>query len=167
MIQEKIKSLTELLPLAAEEKKRGKKIVFTNGCFDLLHAGHVEYLEEARKSGDLLVVGLNSDRSVRSIKGVSRPVNTQTARAVVLAALEAVNYIVVFNETDPLELILEIKPDIVVKGGDWPVNRIVGAKEVKAYGGSVKAIPYVPGYSTTDLIEKIRNLELGVGGGER
>lgn len=159
MIQEKIKSLTELLPLAAEEKKRGKKIVFTNGCFDLLHAGHVEYLEEARKLGDLLVIGLNSDRSVRAIKGTARPVNTQTARAVVLAALECVQYVIVFNEADPLQLILAIKPDILVKGGDWPAAEIVGAKEVKAYGGSVKIIPFVPGYSTTDLIEKIRSLE--------
>ncbi len=159
MIQEKIKSLTELLPLTAEEKKRGKKIVFTNGCFDLLHAGHVEYLEEARKLGDLLVIGLNSDRSVRAIKGSARPVNTQTARAVVLAALECVQYVILFNEADPLQLILAIKPDILVKGGDWPAAEIVGAKEVKAYGGSVKTIPFVPGYSTTDLIEKIRGLE--------
>ena len=160
MLQEKIKSLTELLPLVAEEKKQGKRIVFTNGCFDLLHAGHVEYLEEARKHGDLLIVGLNSDRSVRTIKGNSRPVNTQTARAVVLAALEYVSYVVIFNEADPLEAILAIKPDVLVKGGDWPITEIVGAKEVKAYGGSVKTIPYVPGYSTTDLIEKIRSLEL-------
>ncbi len=159
MIQEKIKSLIELLPLAAEEKKRGKKIVFTNGCFDLIHAGHVEYLEEARKLGDLLVIGLNSDRSVRAIKGIARPVNTQTARAVVLAALECVQYVILFNEADPLQLILAIKPDILVKGGDWPAAEIVGAKEVKAYGGSVKTIPFVPGYSTTDLIEKIRGLE--------
>lgn len=160
VIQEKIKSLTELLPLAAEEKKRGKKIVFTNGCFDLLHAGHVEYLEEARKLGDLLVVGLNSDRSVRAIKGTARPVNTQTARAVVLAAMECVQYVILFNEADPLQLILAIKPDILVKGGDWLATEVVGAKEVKAYGGSVKTIPFIPGYSTTDLIEKIRNLEL-------
>lgn len=159
MIQEKIKSLTELLPLVAEEKERGKKIVFTNGCFDLLHAGHAEYLEEARKLGDLLVVGLNSDRSVRAIKGTSRPVNTQTARAVVLAALECVQYVILFNEADPLQLILTIKPDILVKGGDWPAAEIIGAKEVKAYGGSVRTIPFVPGYSTTDLIEKVRNLE--------
>jgi D-beta-D-heptose 7-phosphate kinase/D-beta-D-heptose 1-phosphate adenosyltransferase len=159
MIQEKIKSLTELLPLADEEKKRGKKIVFTNGCFDLLHVGHVEYLEEARKLGDLLVVGLNSDRSVRAIKGTARPVNTQTARAVVLAALECVQYVILFTEADPLQLILAIKPDILVKGDDWPATEIVGAKEVKEYGGSVKTIPFIPGDSTTDLIEKIRGLE--------
>ena len=154
-MHEKIKSLAELLPLIMEKKSHGGKIVFTNGCFDLFHVGHVEYLAEARKLGDFLVVGLNSDRSVRMIKGLSRPINTQTARAVVLAALGCVDVVVLFDETDPLPLILSIRPDILVKGGDWTLNEIVGAKEVQEDGGRVMTIPYIPGYSTTDLIEKI------------
>lgn len=160
MTTEKIKTLNELVPLIADKKKEGKKVVFTNGCFDLLHAGHVQYLEEAKKTGNLLVIGLNSDRSVKALKGAARPINTQTARAVVLAALECVDYVIVFNAADPLALITALKPDVLVKGSDWPVDEIVGAKEIKACGGVVKTIQYVPGYSTTALIERIRSSEV-------
>ncbi|MBI1976660.1 MAG: D-glycero-beta-D-manno-heptose 1-phosphate adenylyltransferase [Candidatus Omnitrophica bacterium] len=160
MAQEKIKPLSELVLLITDKKKEGKKVVFTNGCFDLLHAGHVQYLEEARRMGDFLIVGLNSDRSVRALKGTARPINTQTARAVVLAALECVDYVTIFNEADPLALITALKPDVLVKGSDWPADQVIGSKEVKADGGVVKTIRYIPGYSTSNLIEKIRSLEV-------
>jgi rfaE bifunctional protein nucleotidyltransferase chain/domain len=132
-------------------------VVFTNGCFDLLHKGHVTYLERARRQGELLVVALNSDESVARLKGPERPLNRLADRLEVLAALESVDYVTWFEEDTPLELIRVLKPDVLVKGGDWPVERIVGASEVLARGGKVRSLPYIEGHSTTRLIEKARS----------
>jgi D-glycero-beta-D-manno-heptose 1-phosphate adenylyltransferase len=133
-----------------------KRVVFTNGCFDLLHPGHVDLLVRAKSLGDVLVVGLNSDGSVRRLKGRGRPVVGQEDRAYVLSALESVNYVVLFDQDTPLELITLVQPDVLVKGGDWPVERIVGREAVLARGGEVLSLVLLPGYSTTDLIERIR-----------
>jgi len=138
-------------------KSVGKKIVFTNGCFDILHKGHVMYLEQARKQGDFLVLGLNSDCSIRSIKGPDRPINKEESRARVLAALGCVDLIVLFKEETPLNLIKQVMPDVLVKGADWPIEKIVGAKEVIAHGGAVITVPMVESFSTTNLINTIQN----------
>jgi len=138
-------------------RKEGKKIVFTNGCFDIIHAGHVDYLEKAKKLGDVLVVGLNSDESVRRLKGKERPVNIQEHRKRVLEALKPVDLVVIFDEDTPERLIKEIKPDVLVKGGDWSIENIVGADFVKSYGGEVKTIDFVYDISTTKIIQKARN----------
>ncbi|WP_029521306.1 D-glycero-beta-D-manno-heptose 1-phosphate adenylyltransferase [Persephonella sp. IF05-L8] len=138
-------------------KKEGKKIVFTNGCFDIIHAGHVDYLEKAKALGDVLVVGLNSDNSIRRIKGKDRPVNIQEHRKKVLEALKPVDLVIIFEEDTPERLIKEIKPDVLVKGGDWSIENIVGADFVKSYGGEVKTIDFVYDISTTKIIEKARN----------
>ncbi|WP_415063241.1 D-glycero-beta-D-manno-heptose 1-phosphate adenylyltransferase [Bdellovibrio sp.] len=135
-------------------RKQGKKIVFTNGCFDLLHVGHVRYLQEARALGDLLVVGVNSDTSVKSLKGPSRPVQVEADRAEILAALGAVDFTVIFTEDTPENLIQKVRPDILVKGGDWKIDQIVGAPFVMSYGGQVMSLQFVDGKSTTKLIEK-------------
>ncbi|HNY65408.1 MAG TPA: D-glycero-beta-D-manno-heptose 1-phosphate adenylyltransferase [Deltaproteobacteria bacterium] len=137
-------------------KARGMKVVFTNGCFDILHEGHVAYLREARALGDALVVGLNSDASVARLKGPERPVNGERSRAAVMAALECVDCLCIFGEDTPYELIAHLKPDVLVKGGDWEPERIVGADVVKSCGGEVLSLPFRPGHSTTGLIEKIR-----------
>ncbi|WP_370516791.1 D-glycero-beta-D-manno-heptose 1-phosphate adenylyltransferase [Thermodesulfobacterium sp. TA1] len=131
-------------------------MVFTNGCFDILHAGHVDYLEKARSLGDFLVVGLNSDLSIKKIKGPERPINPQTFRAKVLSGLECVDYIVVFDEETPERLIKELKPDFLVKGADWEENKIVGADFVKSYGGKVVRIKFSYQVSTTNLINQIK-----------
>ena len=136
-------------------RQEGKKIVFTNGCFDLLHVGHIRYLQQARREGDLLVLGLNSDRSVRELKGETRPLFPQEERAEMLAALLMVDYIVIFDERTPLNLIKEIRPDILVKGGDWRRADIVGADEVQAGGGRVVVVQEIPGRSTSNLIADI------------
>jgi D-beta-D-heptose 7-phosphate kinase/D-beta-D-heptose 1-phosphate adenosyltransferase len=154
----KIKTIPTILPLLERRKKKGELMVFTNGCFDLLHAGHIAYLEKARGLGNFLVVGLNSDRSVREIKGPHRPVLPQKQRALVLAALEAVDYVVLFNEPTPLSLILALKPNILVKGADWKEKEIVGRKEVYSWGGAVKRIPFLKGLSTSNIIERICSL---------
>ncbi|HOD18262.1 MAG TPA: D-glycero-beta-D-manno-heptose 1-phosphate adenylyltransferase [Candidatus Cloacimonadota bacterium] len=133
-----------------------KKIVFTNGCFDILHAGHVQYLEQAKKLGDILVVGLNSDASVRRLKGENRPINKQEDRALVLAALEFVDYIIIFEEDTPYELIKIVNPDVLVKGGDWKETDIIGADIVQAKGGTVLSLPLRPGLSTSKIIEEIK-----------
>lgn len=138
----------------------GKKIVFTNGCFDILHQGHVTYLEQARKQGDFLVLGLNSDASIRAIKGPSRPVNPEPSRARVLAALACVDLIVPFSDETPLALITALRPNVLVKGADWPVEKIVGSKEVLANGGAVINIPMVENVSTTGLIETIQRKKI-------
>lgn len=130
-------------------------VVFTNGCFDILHPGHVDYLERARALGDCLIVGLNSDASVRRLKGVTRPINPQESRAWVLAALRCVDGVIIFDEDTPLELIQVVEPNILVKGGDWPVERIVGREVVESRGGRVLSLPLLPGYSTTGLVEHI------------
>jgi len=136
-------------------KRQGKTIVFTNGCFDILHIGHVRYLKEAKSLGDILVVGLNSDESIRYIKGPKRPIIPQEERAEILASIRYVDYVVIFNEPDPYNLISLVKPHILVKGGDWPVEKIVGKDIVEGYGGKVLSIPYMEGSSTTGIITKI------------
>jgi D-glycero-beta-D-manno-heptose 1-phosphate adenylyltransferase len=157
----KVVSLSELEAIRRRCRELGRKAVFTNGCFDILHVGHVSYLEAARRQGDLLIVGLNSDASVRAIKGPSRPVNREADRARLLAALGCVDYVVLFEEETPARLIATLLPDILVKGADWPVERIVGAREVLAAGGRVANIPLVDDFSTTGLIDKIRGSEPG------
>ncbi len=154
----KIKSLDVLTPLIAAEKGRGKRIVFTNGCFDLLHAGHVKYLQKARSLGDLLVLGLNSDASVRRLKGAKRPLIDQDERAHLLAALDCIDYVIVFEEDTPLELITALKPHILAKGGDYSLDGVVGKDVVEAYGGRVELVTFVDGKSTTNIIEKILEL---------
>ena len=138
-------------------RRGGRQIVFTNGCFDILHAGHVQYLERAKNLGDFLVVGLNSDRSVRKLKGKNRPVNSQNDRALVLAGLSAVDCILIFDEETPLNLIKKVQPHILVKGADWSVNSIAGAKEVKSWGGKVKLIPLLKGRSSSGILKKIKS----------
>lgn len=152
----KLKTLEELKRHVAKRRAKGQKMVFTNGCFDLLHAGHVDYLEKARSLGDFLVIGLNSDLSVRKIKGPERPVNPQEFRARVLSGLECVDYIVLFDEETPERLIKELKPDFLVKGSDWKEDQIVGADFVKSYGGNVIRIDFSYQVSTTGLIGKIK-----------
>lgn len=137
-------------------KSENKKIVFTNGCFDILHAGHVRYLKESKKFGDILIVGLNSDISVKKIKGESRPINPEMDRAEVLAGLEAVSYIVLFDETSPVKLLEEIKPDIYTKGADYTVETLPEAKTVLRYGGKIEFIKFLEGRSTTKIIDKIK-----------
>ncbi|HEU4471056.1 MAG TPA: D-glycero-beta-D-manno-heptose 1-phosphate adenylyltransferase [Flavisolibacter sp.] len=156
-LQDKISELPELLRKVAQWRLKGKTIVFTNGCFDLIHAGHITSFTEAARHGDVLVVGLNADTSVRQLKGKDRPVNHEQARATVVAALAMVDAVIIFSESTPLELILAIKPDVLVKGGDYKPEEIVGAKEVKSWGGQVIVNPILPGFSTTSLINKIQN----------
>ncbi len=139
-------------------RKTGKKIAFTNGCFDILHVGHVRYLREAKKTGDVLVLALNSDSSVRSIKGEKRPLVPEMERAEVLAALEFIDFVTLFDELTPLELIQYLKPDVLIKGGDWPEEKVVGRNEIKQWGGKVVIIPEVMGKSTTNVVEKIINI---------
>ncbi|TAN60037.1 D-glycero-beta-D-manno-heptose 1-phosphate adenylyltransferase [bacterium] len=153
----KIKTRARLEKTIHQLKRQGKKIAFTNGCFDILHYGHLKYLEDAKAKADVLVVGLNSDASIKRIKGASRPINRQADRARMLEALSAVDYITIFSEDTPFKLIQVLKPDILIKGRDWSVRKIVGADFVRASGGRVITVPYLKGYSTTGLIEKIKN----------
>jgi rfaE bifunctional protein nucleotidyltransferase chain/domain len=134
----------------------GEKLVFTNGCFDLLHPGHIRTLEAARRLGDALIVGLNSDHGVRQLKGPGRPVLPERERAEILAAFECVDAVVIFDELTPRDIIAALLPDVLVKGGDWPGDQIVGREEVEAAGGRVVSIPVAPGYSTTAILQKIR-----------
>ncbi len=156
---DKIRPAAELAGLLERARERGRVVVFTNGCFDIIHRGHVQYLLEAKRLADILVVGLNSDDSVRRIKGAGRPLFSEEDRAFVLAALAAVDYIVVFEQDTPLEIILALKPDILVKGGDWREEDIVGGKEVKGWGGSVRRIDYLEGYSTSNIIASMKRLD--------
>ncbi len=151
-----ILTLEEAIVRFGAAKRNGRRIVFTNGCFDLLHPGHVRVLEQARELGDALIVGLNSDASVRQLKGEGRPVLPARERAEILAALECVDAVVIFDEVTPREVIARLLPDVLVKGGDWPGNQIVGREEVEAAGGRVLSIPLVPGYSTTEILRRIR-----------
>lgn len=151
----RIVSRAELAKLRASLKRQGRKVVFTNGCFDIIHRGHVEYLSKAKALGDILVVGLNSDDSVRRLKGPSRPVVEEADRAHVLAALAVVDYVCVFPEDTPLELIRAIVPDVLVKGADWAIDAVVGRDVVEDAGGSVQTIDFLPNRSTTRIIEKI------------
>jgi D-beta-D-heptose 7-phosphate kinase/D-beta-D-heptose 1-phosphate adenosyltransferase len=150
-------TIDELIVQLGSRKRNGQKVVFTNGCFDLLHPGHIRSLESARALGDLLVVGVNSDASVRSNKTAGRPIIPAEERAELLAALQCVDYVVVFDEPTPRELIARVLPDVLVKGGDWGASEIVGREEVEAAGGRVVSAEIVPRYSTTGLIEKIRS----------
>ena len=154
----KVTTRDELVSLLAECRQRQQRVVFTNGCFDLMHIGHVRYLQAARNLGDLLVVGVNSDGSVRALsKGPDRPIVPDVQRAEVLAALACVDFVVIFPEPDPRALIAALQPDILVKGGDWPLDRIIGRETVEARGGRVQTIPLVPGVSTTTLVQRIRS----------
>jgi rfaE bifunctional protein nucleotidyltransferase chain/domain len=159
----KIKTIQELQPLLAILRSSGRKIVFTNGCFDILHTGHTRYLALARSFGDLLVVAVNSDSSVRTIKGEKRPINSQDERAETLAALESVDFVIIFDEPDPYKVISALQPDVLVKGGDWPIEKIIGRDVVEANGGKVVNVPYVEGASTTGIIEKILRLKTKLG----
>jgi rfaE bifunctional protein nucleotidyltransferase chain/domain len=137
-------------------RQKGKKIAFTNGCFDILHVGHVRYLREAKKTADILVLALNSDSSVRSLKGEKRPLVPEKERAEILAALEFIDFVTIFSELTPLELINCLKPDVLIKGGDWPEEKVVGREEIKKWGGRVIIIPEIEGKSTTNIVEKIK-----------
>jgi len=154
----KIKTLKETKTQCNQVKASGKKIIFTNGCFDILHPGHTRYLFAARELGDYLVVAVNSDRSVRAIKGSKRPILNEKIRAELVAALSCVDYVLIFDEDNPLEVIRYLLPDILVKGGDWSEEEIIGADVVKEAGGEVKVIPYITGFSTSDLIKKVISL---------
>jgi len=155
-ISEKIYSLTGIIEKANQWKKEGKKIVFTNGVFDLLHKGHIFSLTQAAKEGDVLVIGLNSDGSVRRLKGDSRPINDHDSRALLLAALFMVDAVVIFDEDTPLKLITSILPGVLVKGGDYTIDEIAGAKEVIANGGKIVINPILDGFSTTAIIKAIK-----------
>jgi rfaE bifunctional protein nucleotidyltransferase chain/domain len=151
----KITPRNELKATVERLKREGKKVVFTNGCFDILHAGHTRYLREARKLGDALILALNSDSSVRSIKGPMRPIVPEAERAEVVASLDSVDYVTVFDELTPLELIEFLRPDVIVKGGDWAEKDIVGAETVRKWGGRVAIMPQIEGASTTNIIDKV------------
>ncbi len=151
----KIVSLQNLKKIAARSRRKGLKIAFTNGCFDILHSGHVSYLEAAKRDGRLLIVGLNSDASVRRIKGRERPIVPQKHRAGVMAALGCVDYIVIFSEDTPQKTIEALQPDILIKGADWKGQYVAGQDAVEARGGKVEFIKYLPGFSTTNIIESI------------
>jgi D-beta-D-heptose 7-phosphate kinase/D-beta-D-heptose 1-phosphate adenosyltransferase len=151
----RIVSQEALLQLVGREVRGSRRVVFTNGCFDLLHPGHIRLLEQARSLGDALVVGLNSDASVRRVKGDSRPLIRETERAEVLAALAAVDFVAIFDEATPREIIARLLPDVLVKGADWGADEIVGRAEVEGAGGKVVSIPLQPGYSTTRILQRI------------
>lgn len=157
-IQHKIYTLPQLLNKVASLRITGNTIAFTNGCFDILHEGHIFSLSEAAKEADFLIVGVNSDASVRKLKGPERPVNNQQTRSLVLASLLIVDAVIIFDEDTPYQLISAIKPDVLVKGGDYTIDRVVGSDVVLSYGGKVIITPFIQGFSTTGLIEKIRRL---------
>lgn len=154
-MKEKILNKTDLTTARQRLREQGRRVVFTNGCFDLLHPGHVRYLAEARALGDALIVALNSDASVRRLKGTGRPILNEQERAEVMAALASVDFVTIFDEDTPRELIAAVLPDLLVKGGDWPIAQIVGREEVEAAGGRVLSLPYLEGSSTTDIVERI------------
>ena len=153
---DKIIGRERLLAVAADAHRASRRIVFTNGCFDLLHVGHVRYLAAARDTGDLLIVGLNDDASVRRLKGPARPLVAEAARAEVIAALGVVDYVTLFGEDTPYALIAAVQPDVLVKGSDWAAEDVVGRDVVEARGGRVILIPVVAGFSTTSLVERLR-----------
>lgn len=163
MLRKKIKTLSQMKAIVARLKRQGKRVVFTNGCFDILHVGHVRYLRRAKNQGDVLVLGLNTDRSVKAIKGEKRPVVPEKERAEIMAALEFVDYVVLFDEPDPLRLIEALKPNVLVKGADWPKSRIVGREIVEKIGGRVVRVPLIAGASSTGVIEKIIKAYCGRG----
>ena len=156
MITDKLKTWQEIDSIALDFHIHGRKVVFTNGCFDIIHAGHVKYLAEAKKLGDVLFLGLNSDQSVRRLKGDSRPINSEADRASVLSALRSIDYVVVFGEDTPENIIRTIRPDVLVKGGDYKPADIVGYDIVTAREGIVVTVPYIEGFSTTNIIERMQ-----------
>jgi D-beta-D-heptose 7-phosphate kinase/D-beta-D-heptose 1-phosphate adenosyltransferase len=155
MLEDKIKTLSQLIRLTKTLKDKGRTVVFTNGCFDIMHKGHVKLLEKAKSLGDVLIVAVNSDSSVKRIKGPKRPINRQADRAAVIAGLHSVDFVAFFNDPTPEALIRAIKPDILVKGGDWKNGNIAGGDFVKSLGGKVYSVKYMKGYSTSRLIENI------------
>jgi D-beta-D-heptose 7-phosphate kinase/D-beta-D-heptose 1-phosphate adenosyltransferase len=163
----KIVSQEELVQVTAREKRAGRRVVFTNGCFDLLHPGHVRCLAEARALGDVLVVAINSDLSVRGNKGPERPLVPEKDRAEVLAALASVDFVTIFDEPTPRELIARVLPSVLVKGADWALDQVAGREEVEAAGGRVVSIPLAPGYSTTNLVQRIRDAGASVSAAPR
>jgi len=158
-LHSKALTLEEAILRFGPEKRNGRRVVFTNGCFDLVHPGHIRELEFARAQGDILIVGLNSDSGVRRLKGPDRPLMSEDERAEILSALESVDAVVIFDEPTPREMISRLLPDVLVKGEDWPLDQIVGRAEVQAAGGKVVRAPILKGYSTTEIIEKIRRGE--------
>lgn len=146
----------KLLPELDARRRAGRRVVFTNGCFDLLHPGHIDLLERCRALGDLLVVAINTDAGVRRLKGPSRPLTPEAERAELLAGLSVVDYVTFFDEPTPRELIAQVLPDVLVKGGDWTLDNIVGRDEVEAAGGKVYSLPVLPGYSTTAIVNKVK-----------
>lgn len=157
-IQQKIYNLEDLVRKCNAWSMAGKKIVFTNGCFDILHHGHLDYLSKAADEGNVLVIGVNTDASVKKLKGPQRPVTSENDRLFQLASLMVVDAVCLFDEDTPLSLIQQLRPDVLVKGGDYTIDRIVGADFVQQQGGKVAVIPFVEGYSTTGIIDKIRSL---------
>jgi len=160
-INAKIQDASTISTLVGKWKTQGLKIVFTNGCFDLLHYGHVHYLAEAKALGDKLIVGLNSDQSVQGLKGIHRPIKEEKSRQFILASLECVDAVMLFEEDTPLRLVQLIRPNIIVKGGDWQAKDIVGSDIVLADGGKVKSLPFIEGFSTTKLEQKIKDQKNG------
>jgi len=158
MIKDKIKKIKELERIVAASKNRGEKVVFTNGCFDVLHLGHIKYLKQAKSLGDKLVVALNSDASVRKLKGKGRPLFSQRARATLVAALECVDYVIIFGKSTPLGLIKALRPDVLVKGSDWRRRDIIGRDFINSYGGKVVCARFVKGYSSSAIISRIQKL---------
>ena len=156
-VSDKAKSLNELKTLTAAARTNGKIVVFTNGCFDLLHRGHIYLLREAKALGDLLVVGINSDQSVKAIKGPTRPILAETDRLELIASMEMVDYVVLFDEPDPYNIISILRPHILVKGGDWSAEEVIGGDLVQGNGGKVVVVPYLKGFSTTEIIAKLRS----------
>lgn len=155
----KVLSLKRIVEIKKKLKRDGKKVVFTNGCFDILHPGHIHLLKRAKRLGDVLIVGLNSDSSIKRIKGQKRPIFSEKQRALILSSIYFVDYIVIFNEDTPLKLIKAIEPDILVKGADWNKNSIVGKDLVEGLGGKVVRIPILKGFSTTSIIQKLKDEE--------
>jgi len=156
-VSEKVKSLDELETLTAAARTNGKIVVFTNGCFDLLHRGHIYLLREAKALGDLLVVAINSDQSVKAIKGPTRPILAETDRLELIASMEMVDYVLLFDEPDPYNIISILRPHILVKGGDWSAEEVIGGDLVQGNGGKVVVVPYLKGFSTTEIIAKLRS----------
>ena len=152
----KLKTLEQLVAIRHDLERQGKRVVFTNGCFDLLHRGHVRYLDQAKGLGDVLIVALNSDSSVRTLKGPDRPVMSHEERAEVVAALATVDYVLIFEELDPERVIRALEPDVLVKGGDWPADQVIGREIVERRGGKVHTVPYVEGASSSELLRRIR-----------
>lgn len=152
----KFLSIEEAVSCFGKGARGSRKVVFTNGCFDLLHPGHIHTLEAARALGDVLIIGINSDRSVHDVKGPERPVIPERERAEILAALKSVDAVLIFDEPTPREVIARLLPDVLVKGGDWAEDQIIGREEVEAAGGQVVSVPVLPGYSTTEILQKVR-----------